>query len=1296
MNARLVFFVVALLISSGIASAQTLRPVERQLRQMSFANLASAARTNGDARRGAIVFHQPYAACTRCHSAGTGSKPLGPDLTRLPADATDEYLVESILEPSKKIRKEYQPLTIVTVDGKTHIGLLTAEDADSVTLRVLNVANTDGQNVVLRKSAIEEREPSTTSIMPKGLVAQLTSRQAFLDLVSYLIAIRDGGPARAKELQPPPSAYAARPLPEYENNIDHASMITSRDNAAFKRGQEIYNRLCINCHGDHTKPGSLPTSLRFASGKFRNGSDPFSMYQTITRGFGMMVPQTWMVPQQKYDVIHYIREAYLKDDNPTQYARVDDSYLRSLPAGTERGPAPRKNEPWLVMDYGPSLTHSYEVGRDASNFAQKGVAVRLDSGPGGVSRGQNWMVFDEDTLRVAAAWSGEGFVNWQGIMFDGRHNVHPRVEGKVQFENLTGPGWARPGSHSFEDDRVVGRDGRHYGPLPRDWAQYKGMYHYEDRTIVNYTVGEADVLEMPGLDFHGETPLYTRTFNIGPRSEDMLLQVAHHRNPNARLTVGPVDGVEKPGVAVFGPANESASALTEPQFDGKTWLTIPDSNQLDMQRRDFTVAARIRTMSGGTIFSQAPQQGEWKPDGKTLFISGGRLTFDIGWVGEVASKKKINDGEWHDVALTWKAQSGEVRLYIDGKADGNGFLKPKKRFRNGEFRIGYTTEDFPRSQSVFEGEIGSVAFFSTAKTDLDPGKRIPANIGDAAAAWAFKTGINSIHDLSGNGHDAKLVRQNVRAKGQVVAGLVGAPSGTEWFADESDLRLRIPAGERPVAMRLWTARVEGSDEAGVLAGADIDQKPVDALVEYTNGGSPRWPQELLTQPLVGNDDGAFAVDVLTHPAPNPWLSRVRLAGLDFYPDGKRMAVCTWDGDVWIVSGIHQRNGPLTWKRIASGLFQPLGLRVIDEVIHLTCRDQLCVLHDLNGDGETDFYKCLNNDHQVTEHFHEFAMGLQTDEEGNFYYAKSARHALKAVVPHHGTLLKVSKDGQTTEILANGFRAANGVCLNPDGSFIVTDQEGHWNPKNRINWVREGGFYGNMFGYHDVTDESDSAMEQPLCWITNAFDRSPSELLWVNSPKWGPLDGSLLNFSYGYGKVYVVPHEELDGQMQGGMCELPLPQFPTGVMRGRFHPQDGHLYTCGMFAWAGTQHQPGGLYRIRATGKPMYLPVGLKATESGMQISFTDELGDQNADDFRVSIWSLKRTKSYGSKHYDQRDLVVSGAEVSSDRRTVTLTIPEIQPTWCMEIAYTVTAVDGRRVKGKIHNTVHRLYAAAEN
>lgn len=281
----------------------------------------------------------------------------------------------------------------------------------------------------------------------------------------------------------------------------------------------------------------------------------------------------------------------------------------------------------------------------------------------------------------------------------------------------------------------------------------------------------------------------------------------------------------------------------------------------------------------------------------------------------------------------------------------------------------------------------------------------------------------------------------------------------------------------------------------------------------------------------------------------------------------------------------------------------------------------------------------------------------------------------------------------TDILARGFRAPNGVCLNPDGTFFMTDQEGHWLPKNRINRVVSGKFYGNLMAAGAPRDSSDKAMEQPVCWITNAFDRSPAEMLWVDSKAWGPLQGSLLNLSYGYGKIYVVPHEEVEGQWQGGMCELPMPVLPTGVIRGRFSPRDGQLYACGMYAWAGDRTQPGGLYRIRATGKPPNVPVGLKARHDRLEIAVSDPLDASLAAEMKnysVRVWSLKRTANYGSQHSDEHALKVASAKLAADGRTIVLSIPKLAPTWCMEIRYTVKGKDGAPVTGKIHNTIHRL------
>jgi hypothetical protein len=74
----------------------------------------------------------------------------------------------------------------------------------------------------------------------------------------------------------------------------------------------------------------------------------------------------------------------------------------------------------------------------------------------------------------------------------------------------------------------------------------------------------------------------------------------------------------------------------------------------------------------------------------------------------------------------------------------------------------------------------------------------------------------------------------------------------------------------------------------------------------------------------------------------------------------------------------------------------------------------------------------------------------------------------------------------------------------------------------------------------------------------------------------------------------------------------------------------------------------------------------------------------------VKTWSLKRSAAYGSNHYNERTADVTAVKVSADGKTVTLRIADMRPTWCMEIRYTVKAVDGSLVQGVVHNTVHRL------
>ena len=456
--------------------------------------LVKGARERGDAARGAVLVNQPFMACTKCHAFDGSKNGLGPDLTKPPMGTSDEHLAESLLWPSKVVRAGFESVTVVLVDGKAVTGLIAENTPERVVLRDPGQPNS---LVTIERKNIESQTKGTQSLMPAGLTNQLSDRQQFLDMLRYLMEIRDGGVERARALQPAPALLTLQ-IPEYERRVDHAGLIAELDGKALERGEKIYKRLCINCHGTVEQPGSLPTSLRFASGQFKSKRDPFGMYQTLTHGYGLMMPQVWMVPQQKYDVVHYIRETYLKPHNPSQYVAVTPEYVANLPKGDTRGPAPRVIEPWVTMDYGSTLVSTYEIG-NRENIAQKGIAVRLDSGTGGISRGRQWMIFDHDTFRMAGAWTGTGFIDWNAIHFNGAHNSHPKVVGEVVVSNPTGPGWANPATGSFEDNvRTVGRDGRRYGPLPREWARYRGLYHFQDRAVISYMVGDTEILEMPG------------------------------------------------------------------------------------------------------------------------------------------------------------------------------------------------------------------------------------------------------------------------------------------------------------------------------------------------------------------------------------------------------------------------------------------------------------------------------------------------------------------------------------------------------------------------------------------------------------------------------------------------------------------------------------------------------------------------------------------------------------------------------------------------------------------------------
>lgn len=136
----------------------------------------------GDPRRGQEVFNSAKAACILCHKIGYVGGSVGPDLRRIGAIRSEKDLLEAIVFPSASFVRSYEPLRVITLDGKTYNGTLRKDASDEIILAI-----SADQEVRISRDNIEEISPSTVSVMPAGLDQQLTL-QELADLVAFLRA----------------------------------------------------------------------------------------------------------------------------------------------------------------------------------------------------------------------------------------------------------------------------------------------------------------------------------------------------------------------------------------------------------------------------------------------------------------------------------------------------------------------------------------------------------------------------------------------------------------------------------------------------------------------------------------------------------------------------------------------------------------------------------------------------------------------------------------------------------------------------------------------------------------------------------------------------------------------------------------------------------------------------------------------------------------------------------------------------------------------------------------------------
>jgi hypothetical protein len=145
-------------------------------RQKVIDELHHVVTKTGDVTKGKAVF---TAQCAKCHQyAGEGTT-VGPDLTGMAVHPKEELLIH-ILDPSRSVEGNYKAYRVVTVDGRTLVGLLAGETKTAV-----EVVDGEGKRHPLTRDAIETLAETDKSLMPEGFEKQINPTE-LTDLLEFL------------------------------------------------------------------------------------------------------------------------------------------------------------------------------------------------------------------------------------------------------------------------------------------------------------------------------------------------------------------------------------------------------------------------------------------------------------------------------------------------------------------------------------------------------------------------------------------------------------------------------------------------------------------------------------------------------------------------------------------------------------------------------------------------------------------------------------------------------------------------------------------------------------------------------------------------------------------------------------------------------------------------------------------------------------------------------------------------------------------------------------------------------
>ena len=422
--------------------------------------------------------------------------------------------------------------------------------------------------------------------------------------------------------------------------------------------------------------------------------------------------------------------------------------------------------------------------------------------------------------------------------------------------------------------------------------------------------------------------------------------------------------------------------------------------------------------------------------------------------------------------------------------------------------------------------------------------------------------------------------------------------------------------------------------------------------------------------------------------PIPQDLYLEVGGLATMPDG-RLAVSTRRGEIWIVENPYQKDSHQTnYRRFASGLHEILGLAYKDGVFYCSQRGELTKVTDTDRDGVADLYEPIYQ-FELSGNYHEYTYGPVFDKNGDMLVTLNLAwigFGEGKFAKWRGWLVKIKPDG-TLEPQSAGLRSPAGYSINEDGDIFYGENQGDWVGSGRITHLAKGDFAGNPGGIkwakepnspfkltlEEIPDNSQPMFEAakkvknlklPAVWFPHAImGISTSDIIQdTTKGKFSPFPGQYFVADQGQSKVMRVFMEKVNGVYQG-FCINYREGFQSGILRERFG-LDGSMFV-GMTSrgWGSTGKDDFGLQRLVWNGLTPFEISTIHAKSDGFEISFTqavDVKSVKNAVSYALRSYIYEYHHQYGSPIIHVKDLKIKGISVSSDKKSVRISIDGIR------------------------------------